>query len=104
TRLNPNSDLAFFNTPNTEFSPYLDPDKRFVLFTRYVIGDESQQGIFISRNTGTVSDIQWETPVKLNIPYGWGAFVVGNLEALLYSDGQDIYQIPWNELDIPFKF
>ncbi|MBT8234762.1 MAG: PD40 domain-containing protein, partial [Bacteroidia bacterium] len=101
TRLNPNSDLAFFNTPDTEFSPYLDPDKRFVLFTRYVIGDKNQQGIFISRNTGTVSDIQWETPVKLNIPYGWGAFVVGNLEALLYSDGQDIYQIPWNELDIP---
>jgi len=104
TTLNPNSDLAFFNTPDTEFSPYLDPDKRFVLFTRYVIGNKSQQGIFISRNTGTVSDIQWETPVKLDIPYGWGAFVVGNREALLYSDGKDIYQIPWNELDIPFKF
>ena len=103
TTLNPNSDLDFFNTPNTEFSPYLDPDKRFVIFTRYVEGDESQQGLFISRNTGTVSDIQWEAPVKLNLPYGWGPRVVGNLEALIYSDGKDLYQVPWEGLDLPFE-
>jgi len=102
TTLNPNTDLSFFNTPDTEFSPYLDPDKRFVIFTRYVEGDESQQGLFISRNTGTVSNIQWEKPVKLNLPYGWGARVIGNLEALIYSDGKDLYQVPWKILDLPF--
>ena len=102
TALNPNSDLSFFNTPDTEFSPYLDPDKRFVIFTRFVQGDKNQQGLFISRNTGTVSNIQWETPVKLNLPYGWGAQVIGNLEALIYSDGKDIYQVPWEDLDLPF--
>ena len=103
TTLNPNNDLTAFNTPDTEFSPYLDPDKRFVIFTRYVIGDEDQQGMFISRNTGTVSNIQWETPIKLSLPYGWGAFVIGNLEALIYSDGVDIYQVPWEELELPFE-
>ena len=103
TTLNPNADLAFFNTPDTEFSPYLDPDKRFVIFTRYVQGDESQQGLFISRNTGTVSNILWEDPIKLNLPYGWGARVVGNLEALIYSDGSDLYQVPWEDLDLPFE-
>lgn len=103
TTLNPNTDLDYFNTPHTEFSPYLDPDKRFVIFTRYVEGDERQQGLFISRNTGTVSNIQWEEPIKLKLPYGWGAQVVGNLEALIYSDGNDLYQVPWTELDLPFE-
>ena len=101
--LNPSPDLSYFNTNDTEFSPYLDPDKRFVIFTRYVQGDENRQGLFISRNTGTVSNLQWEEPVKLNVPYGWGARVIGNLEALVYSDGADIYQISWAALDLPFE-
>ncbi len=41
--------LANLNTESgTEFSPYVDKEKRFIIFTRYLEGNISQQGFFIT--------------------------------------------------------
>ena len=38
--------LSVLNTSATEFSPYIDKNQRFIIFTRYLVGDISNQGFF----------------------------------------------------------
>lgn len=80
------------NTKDTEFSPYLSPDSRYLIFTRYVEGDASQQGLMLSYNDGTAKKPRWRKPQKIEgLPYGWGAFVKDQL--LYFSDGVSIYEV-----------
>ncbi len=89
--------LDVFNTPKgTEFSPFVDPQKRYFIFTRYLEGDKDQQGFFISLNLGNSENPIWETPRKIeNLPYGWGAFVSKNGKQFFFSDGVDLFEIPF---------
>ena len=81
------------NTTHTEFSPFVGPDGSYLIFTKYVDGDSSQQGLMISHNQGTKENPEWYSPSKIEgIPYGWGAFVKDDL--LYFSDGSSIYFTP----------
>ncbi len=85
-------ELESLNTSHTEFSPFVGPQKSYILFTRYQEGDETQQGIMISRNMGTEEQPQWGTPKRIQaIPYGWGAFILN--QKLYFTDGIHIYSI-----------
>ena len=69
--------LTNINTKEgTEFSPYVDSDMRYLIFTRYVDGDKSNQGFFVSYNENNFDYPKWSIPIKLTmLPYGWSAFV-----------------------------
>ena len=85
------------NTSATEFSPYVDSQNRFVIFTRYKEGDESQQGFFISYN----EEGNWSEPQKIeNLPYGWNAYITQNGKRFLFTDGDDIYSVPIEDLGL----
>lgn len=85
------------NTSATEFSPYVDPQKRFVIFTRYKEDDKSQQGFFISYN----NQGNWSEPEKIKtLPYGWNARIIQNRTRFLYTDGEDVYNVPIERLRI----
>ena len=82
----------------TEFSPYIDRKKAFIVFTRYLEGDKDQQGFFISRNEGTKRNPVWAPPEKISeLPYGWGAFISRSSEYFYFTDGVDIYQSKLSE-------
>lgn len=88
------------NTEATEFSPYMDPEKRFVIFTRYLGGDSSQQGFFVSYNKNN----QWSKPEKISgLPYGWNARIIQNGTRFLYTDGEDIYSVPIEKLQLKLE-
>lgn len=85
------------NTMATEFSPYMDPQHRFMIFTRYLEGDASQQGFFISYHDGDY----WSPPKKIEaLPYGWNARFIQNRTRFLYTDGEDIYSVPVSSLNL----
>ncbi|NNJ88966.1 MAG: hypothetical protein HKP53_06160 [Eudoraea sp.] len=88
--------LSGINTnEGTEFSPFVLPQKKFLLFTRYLEGDPSQQGIFLSQNTGTEADPNWAVPKKIEtLPYGWSPYIINNDQLLIYTDGEDFYGVP----------
>lgn len=94
--------LSTLNTEDgTEFSPYIDPNKKFLIFTRYKEGDKSQQGFFVSYNKGSYIKPFWSEPSKLNnLPYGWGAFCSKNMKHFFYTDGNDIYDVPFEKLEL----
>ncbi|MEJ1224014.1 hypothetical protein [Sediminicola sp. 1XM1-17] len=82
-------------TLGTEFSPYVDKEKRFIIFTRYMEGDQSQQGFFISYNSTGRDHPTWGKPKKIGIlPYGWSAFIINDGKQFIYTDGDDIYGLP----------
>ena len=84
-----------------EFSPFVDPEKRFIIFTRYTEGDESQQGFFISYNTGDSDSPKWGIPEKLSpLPYGWNAYISEISNQFLYTNGEDIKSIPLDSLNL----
>lgn len=85
------------NTESAEFSPYMDPEKRFIIFTRYKEKDGSQQGFFISYQ----KDGKWSEAEKIqNLPYGWNARIIQNGTQFLYTDGEDIYSVPISTLNL----
>jgi hypothetical protein len=91
------NNLEYLNSKATEFSPYMDPQKRFLIFTRYLEGDTSQQGFFISYNEGDY----WSLPKKIeSLPYGWNARMIQNGTRFLYTDGEDIYSVPVSSLNL----
>ena len=94
--------LDQFNTlKGCEFSPFMDKQKRFFLFTRYTDGQKDQQGIFISYNNGSASKPNWSKEVKIQgIPYGWGGFITNDLRSIIFTDGVDIFRYPLSELNI----
>lgn len=89
--------FSSLNTSAAEFSPYMDPEKRFVIFTRYKEKDGSQQGFFISYN----NDGTWSEAEKIeNLPYGWNARIINKGTQFLFTDGMDIYSVPTEELNL----
>ena len=98
TELQPLTEL---NTDATEFSPFIDREKQFLIFTRYQEGDEAQQGFFISYNQGNVDNPKWAPAKKIeSLPYGWGAFISANGQTFHYTDGSNIFALPLSALDI----
>lgn len=88
----------------TEFSPYVDKQKRFIIFTRFVASNVSQQGFFISYNTGSFEKPIWGNPQKITtLPYGWNAYFINKGSQFLYSDGQNINSVPANILNIQYE-
>lgn len=89
----------FLNTEAAEFSPFMDPEKRFIIFTRYKEKDGTQQGFFISYQ----KDGKWKEPKKIeNLPYGWNARIIQDGSRFLYTDGLDIYSVSVDELGLKF--
>lgn len=97
--------LTNLNTENgTEFSPYVDADKRYIIFTRYIEGDKSNQGFFVSYNERDFDNPKWSSPTKLSIlPYGWSAFVINNETQFVYTNGEDFFCIPMEKLNLNIK-
>ena len=79
--------LDQLNTENaTEFSPFVDVQKTYLIFTRYLEGQPSQQGFFISYNAGSYENPRWETPQKIEaLPYGWNAQIINNSTQFLFT-------------------
>ena len=94
-----------FNTAEgTEFSPYMGPKKQFLIFTRYLEGEKSQQGFFYSHNLGSESEPKWSLPQKIEtLPYGWGADLSRDGRTFYFTDGLDIFAIPYSSLGIRDK-
>ena len=94
--------LDALNTPEgTEFSPFVDREMRFIIFTRYTEGDESQQGFFVSYNTGDSDAPDWHVPEKINsLPYGWNAYVSEISNRFLFTNGEDIMSVPLDNLNL----
>ena len=83
----------------TDFSPYIDKNGRFILFTRYFEGDESQQGFFISYKMDNSIEENWSEPKKLNmLPYGWSGNGLRETNQFIYSNGDDIIAVPLGDL------
>lgn len=88
----------------TEFSPFVGPKKQFLIFTRYLEGDTSQQGFFYSHNVGSESEPKWSFPQKIEaLPYGWGANLSRDGRTFYFTDGLDIFAIPFSSLGIRDK-
>ncbi len=94
--------LEMLNSKNgTEFSPFIDPESRFIIFTRYVEGDLNQQGFFISYNSGDDMNIVWTKAEKIQVlPYGWSARIINNGNRFVFTDGENIRSLPVNALKI----
>ena len=85
----------------TEFSPFVDKEKRFIIFTRYMEGDLSRQGFFISYNTGDYDAPKWSIPEKLTaLPYGWNAYISIISNQFLFTNGDDIMSVPLDSLNL----
>ena len=97
--------LSTLNTVNgTEFSPYVDSDMRYIIFTRYEEGAKSNQGFFVSYNENDFDNPKWSIPMKLTmLPYGWSAYVENITNQFLYTDGDDIFSIPMTKLKLNIK-
>ena len=95
--------LTVINTTSgTEFSPFVDRKKRYLIFSRYTEGDITQQGFFISYNEGQRENPRWSIPQKLDmLPYGWSSWVSEGSNQFIFSDGEDIYSYPVSSLPIP---
>ncbi|MEM6800568.1 MAG: hypothetical protein AAF696_04140 [Bacteroidota bacterium] len=87
--------LSQLNTAEgTEFSPYVDKNKSFLIFTRYLEGDSLQQGFFITYNQNTLEEPEWSAPKKLpSLAYGWNAYLIDDNKRFLYTDGEDIKSV-----------
>ncbi|MEM6516539.1 MAG: hypothetical protein AAF688_10185 [Bacteroidota bacterium] len=97
-------DLTELNTSATEFSPYIDKKERFIIFTRFLEGDVSQQGFFISYKSRSGIDKNWTTPTKLKmLPYGWGAYILEDSGVFLFCDGEDIKYCPIEKLALKIE-
>ncbi len=97
--------LTQLNTDlGTEFSPYVDKQMRYIIFSRYVEGDPSQQGFFISYNNVNSNTPQWSTPKKIvALDYGWNAFIINNGSQFLYTDGDNIKSLPLASLQLKYE-
>ncbi|MBT8186199.1 MAG: hypothetical protein KJO73_00765 [Croceitalea sp.] len=88
----------------TEFSPYVDQEKRYIIFTRYEESNPANQGFFVSYNRGNLQQPQWSEPTKLNmLPYGWNARIINKGSQFLFTDGEDIYSMPSKMLKLALK-
>ncbi|MBT8300114.1 MAG: hypothetical protein KJO63_02165 [Maribacter sp.] len=85
----------------TEFSPFVDREKRFIIFSRYEEGIVSNQGFFISYNQGNFNTPNWSHPKKIPmLPYGWSAYIINDGTQFIYTNGEDIYSVPLKDLKL----
>ena len=98
--------LRSLNTSKgTEFSPFVDTKKKYIIFTRYEEGNESNQGFFVSYNQGDYNNPVWSKPKKLTmLPYGWSANIINDGTQFIYSNGEDILSIPVKELQLGIDY
>ena len=97
--------LQNLNTKATEFSPWVDPQKRLIIFTRYQEGNKAQQGFFVSYNLGTKKAPKWGKPSKIqNLKYGWGAYVYyfNKHPYFIYTDGVDVFCKSFKKLNLKY--
>ena len=95
--LGPNINTAM----GTEFSPYVDDEKKFLIFSRYLEGNEDQQGFFISYNQATSQAPIWGPAKKIKaLPYGWGALMSRDQRYFYFTDGVDLFQMPVAQLGL----
>jgi hypothetical protein len=92
--------LNVLNTPEgTEFSPYVHPQKKFIIFTRYSGEDVIKNGFYISY----FRDEAWSEPEKiqgLSHAYGWSPYLDLTTAQLIYTDGEDFRTCPLERLKI----
>ncbi|MEL6864062.1 MAG: hypothetical protein AAFP19_06575 [Bacteroidota bacterium] len=95
-------ELAALNTSKgTEFSPFVDRDRQFIIFARYLEGEESQQGFFISFYLRARGPSKWSRPQKINaLPYGWNPYITKDGRRFLYTDGENIQCVPMKDLKL----
>lgn len=93
--------LEVLNTEaGTEFSPFISPDQRYLIFTRYTPGDVAQQGFFISYNRAK-KGWNWTTPEKITtLEYGWSATVMADQSQFIYTNGIDVKAVPLQSLGL----
>jgi len=85
----------------TEFSPFVDKEKRFIIFSRYEEGNTANQGFFVSYNSSDFNNPQWSEPKKLSmLPYGWSPNIINNGAQFVYTDGEDIFSLPLKKLEL----
>ncbi len=94
--------LNILNTKaGTEFSPFVDKEKRFIIYSRYEEGNVLNQGFFVSYNQGNFNNPNWSNPKKLSmLPYGWSPYIINDGTQFIYTDGEDIYSIPIADLKL----
>ncbi|MCA0153465.1 hypothetical protein LBV24_09580 [Winogradskyella sp. 2Y89] len=97
--------LDVLNTETgTEFSPYISSDKKYIIFTRYLEGDKNNQGFFVSYNQGNSNSVEWSKPTRLEmLPYGWSARMINNNAKFMYTDGDNIYTLKSEKLNLKTK-
>lgn len=97
--------LKDINTQSgTEFSPFVDKNRQFIIFTRYVEGDRSQQGFFISYKSTDDHPTKWSIPQRLDmLPYGWNAYIINSESQFIFSNGEDILSVPLENLKLQLK-
>ena len=79
----------------------LTREKRFIIFSRYEEGNKSNQGFFVSYNEGDFNNPKWSKPKKLSmLPYGWSAYIINDGTQFIYTDGEDIYSLPIEDLKL----
>ncbi|MEL6559241.1 MAG: hypothetical protein AAFQ94_13715 [Bacteroidota bacterium] len=88
--------LQTLNTEKgTEFSPFVDYENNYLIFTRYLEGAISQQGFFVSFYTSNDIKATWSMPQKISfLSYGWNPAINKTESLFLYTDGDDIIKIP----------
>lgn len=89
----------------TEFSPFIDKDGQFIIFTRYEEGVPDNQGFFIAYNSGVGNETVWTIPKKLEMPgYGWSPAIISNNTQFVYTDGNDILSLPITALQLDSSY
>ncbi|WP_411894564.1 hypothetical protein [Winogradskyella sp. A2] len=96
------NELEALNTDRaTEFSPFVAPNKDYIIFTRYLEDDDNNQGFFVSYNDGSYDNPKWRKPFKLEkLPYGWNPSVNASGKIFMYTDGNDIYKIKSKRINL----
>ncbi|AXG69998.1 hypothetical protein KORDIASMS9_02227 [Kordia sp. SMS9] len=97
--------LPILNTElGTEFSPYVNREKRFIIFTRYLESDGAQQGFFVSYNLGSYEVPKWSHPKKIKtLPYGWNAYFINDGRQFLYTNGDNIMSVSTKSLNLTYE-
>ena len=92
---------ALNTSTSTEFSPFVDKKKRFIIFSRYKEGVPANQGFFVSYNLAGFLNPKWSKPKKISkLPYGWSPFIINEGKQFIYTNGEDIFSLPYSELQL----
>ena len=86
------------NTPDAgEFSPYVDPKLRYMMFTRVRGDDPAASASFVSMREGD----RWGRPRRLSIGCAYGFTASADGQRLLFSLDDDIQTVRFGDLGLP---